>query len=382
MTTEIAIAEISLKDRALTELKKVDAGIADLKAKYVGKVYDCTNALGMAQAKAARVAVREVRYKVPKIAESVTKQLNDLKKDIKDEAERIIGELFEIENVSHSQIDAEEKRKDAEKAEKAALAAAAQKILDDKIIEIGKLPLRCIGQTSDEITLFIAALDAKPIGGEFTGDTRKRAEDAKEEAVTAIRGMLAATIQAEEIAATLKAEQEAETARLEAERVEREAAEKIRREEMEKEQAAFAEEKRKHDLEQAEIKKQRDEEAAKFAAEKAAFETEQAKIKAERDRADRIASEKQSLIDAENKRIADEAAAAQRGVERQAAIVAEAARKKAETERKAAEKKAKLLAAKCADASTAFLKILDICNGNGPGNELEEIATICEAMLL
>lgn len=360
-TPTTAIAEYSLRDAALQELSTVDAGIAALVEQYGGKTYDVMSTAGMDEAKKARMAIRECRYKVPKIEKEKLDLLRDIGKDIKTEAARITTALFAIENPIHDQIEAETQRKAEEKAEKERIAAEALAKLNDMILVISKLPLRCLNQNSAWIGEFAATIEAQQIGGEFTGEIRVRAEAAKADAVAEIRSIHASTVEAEEKAAALKIEQEAETLRLEAEKAERERLAAIEREAMEKEQAAFAEEKRKYDLEQAEIKKQRDEEAAKFAAEKAAFEAEQAKINAERDNADREAREKQAAIDAENKRQQDEIAAQKQEAERQAAIVAEQNRIAAEKEKKAAEKARKLAEAKFKSASVALQAIQDIC---------------------
>ncbi|MFZ4563642.1 MAG: hypothetical protein ACOYNU_09720, partial [Bacteroidales bacterium] len=91
---------------------------------------------------------------------------------------------------------------------------------------------------------------------------------------------------------------------------------------------------------------------------------------------------KQAAIELENKRIQDEAEARKREEARLAAIELEKKAKVAEAERKAAEKKAKLLAVKCADSSTAFKKIYDLCNGCSQKTQAEvlcEISDIAEA---
>jgi chemosensory pili system protein ChpA (sensor histidine kinase/response regulator) len=326
----VAVVEVSLRDKALMELNKVNAGIAELKAKFSGKVYDCSNALGMAQAKAARAEVREIRYKVPKIVDATSKQLNGIKKEVQTDGARIEAELLEIENVSHTQIQAQEAVEEAKRQEKARLAAEAQKILDDKIIAIGKLPLNCIGKESHEISTYLAALEARPFGSEFSGNTLVRAEAAKTEAVAAIRDMLEGTLRAEARAAEIKAEQEAEAARLDAERIERERLEAIQREEMAAETERLNEQKRLNDIEAARLK--------------------------------------------------EEANDKKREEERLAAIEAEKKAVQAEKERKVAEKALKLSAAKCANAATAFQKILDICNGTQSAMEMvTEIAIIAEA---
>lgn len=138
------IAEVSLRDKALAELGKVDKGIADLKAKFAGKVYDCTTTAGMSLAKEARLEIRDVRYQVPKIAEKVTKQLNALKAEVKDEAERIVSELLEIENVSHLQIQAEEDRKAEIKRQKEEAELLRVQTIKERIAVITGLHLKLV----------------------------------------------------------------------------------------------------------------------------------------------------------------------------------------------------------------------------------------------
>jgi hypothetical protein len=430
-----AVAEISLKERAMQELSKVDAGIVALKAQYGSKVYDCTKTIDMAQAKADRVAIREVRYQVPKIAESVTKQLNNLKNDIKSEAERIVGELLEIEKVSDDAIKAEEERKSTEKAEKDRLAAEAQKVLDDKIIAIGKLPLTCIGKSIPEVEDLLARLEPHPIGAEFTRENRNRAEVAKTEALDAIRGILAGMVRAEEVAAQIKAEQEAEAARLEEEQrvnlitgkislirslgsnavfmsVEQIASkiaeleergigdlefEEFRTEaqdakistlqtltdELQEKQAA------------SELLKTQQEELAKaqkdLADSTAKFELQQAEARKAQEAIDSVAKEAHAKEEAGKKRIQDEADTKKREEDRLAALETEKKRleaekkaKEAEKEKKLAEKARKLAEAKCETASVAFHKILVICRDTetySPAEALEAIAILAEGNL-
>lgn len=368
----------------IAEYSVTTAALAKLKTELSGKKYAVDNATGMALAKFDRRGLVTLRTDLEKKRKEIKAPALAHCALIDNEAKRITLELRELEDPIDAQIKAQEEIEEAKRLEKAAIAAAAQKVLDDKIAEIGKLPLRCIGQTSDEITLFIAALDARPFGGEFTGETLARAEAAKEEAITAIRDMLAATVKAEEAAAVAKAEAEVAAAYEEQKRLERESAEKIQREANEKLQAELTEQKRVQDIEAARLKKLADDESARLAGERARFEAEKAEAEKKQAEDNRIAAEKQEAIDSENKRISDEAAAAQREIDRQAAIVAEQSRKDAEVKAKAAEKARKLAEAKCKDAATAFKKILDICNGLSvpQADMLVEIALICEAMTI
>lgn len=338
----------------IAEYSVTTAELAKLKARFDGAKYDVSTTAGLDMAKKDRrelVALRTaLESKRAEIKAPALAQCNL----IDSEAKRIKAEIVALEAPIDAIIKQEEARKEAEKAEKARLAAEAQKVLDDKILEIGKLPLRCIGKDSGEIALFLAALEAKEIGGEFTGETRTRAEQAKADAVAEIRVIHAQLVEQEEKAAAIKAEQEKETARLEAERGEREAQEAAQREALAAQQAELDEQKRLNDIEAARLSELA--KAAKQAEEEAAAE-----LKRQQDAldAERREKEKQDAIEAEQKRIA------------------------AEKEKKAAEKARKLAESKFKDVSTALQAIQDICDDDrvSDSEARAKIAVIAEANL-
>lgn len=380
---QTATTEVSLKNQALAQLLPIESNIASMKTLYGSKVYDCTTTAGMAEAKADRVAIREIRYKIPHIEKDVTRQLNDLKKDIQTKASKLTEELLAIEKVSDDQIKAEEDRKAAIAAEKTRLAAEAQKILDDKILEISKLPMKCLGATSADIAAFVEALETRTFGGEFTGETLVRAETAKAEAVAEIRTMLARTIEAEEAAA-----------KAEAERIEREKQEAIQREELARQQAELAEQKRLQDIE---IAKQQEElrelqrkqaEAQKIIDE--ANAAEQKRLDDIRKADEQKAAEERAKIEAERQAMETKARAEQaekdriqREEEKKQMELAEIKAKEEEEARLAAEKAKALAEAKCETASIAFRKIINLCN-NHDLNETElraKVSIIAEGNL-
>lgn len=356
--------EISLKEKALAELSPIEAGIKDLQAKYGSKAYDCTTSAGMDEAKADRLAVREVRYKIPHIEKSVTRQLNELKKDIQSKAELLTQELLAIERVSDEPIKAEEERRAAIKAEKERIEAERVAGIRTRIDNIKLLPAKAVGASAEDIRTFIDRVSQSPIGADFEEFTTE-AQEAKDQAIVALGQMLDAQIAAEEEA---KIREEL--------RLEQEKAAALDRERLEAEKQAFEAEKRRFEEQQAELQKLRDAEEAKFRAEKEAYEKEQTEIK-------RIADAKTAAEAEEQKRIADEAAAKQREEERQAAILAEQKRAAAEKEKRSAEKARKLAEAKCQDAETAFRKILNICNDHDlSGEEVRcQVSIIAEANL-
>ncbi len=400
--------------------------ISKLRAKYDGQTYDVSTTAGMAKAVEARRELREVRVALDKEKPKVKKEALDFCAKVEADYKMLRSAVSEYEDIPDEAIKAEEKRKEEEKTEKARIAAEAQKALDDKIIEIGKLPLRCVGKNSEEIALFLATLEAKEIGGEFAGETRNRAEQAKSEAVAEIRIMHKAMVEAEENAAIAKAEQEAEVARQEADRVERERVDAIKKKVTDLREVYVTPTMTSADVEliveackskiitndeyqefyqeaftmnqttitalckihgelvareAADAQMKIDQE--KLVKEREAFEAEQKAANAKRAEEDRIAREKQEAAAAEEKRKSDEEAAKVREEERQAAIVAEQKRVEAEKERKAAEKKAKLAEARCKDAETALVKILNVCRDETitDSDARAQVSLIAEASL-
>lgn len=343
--------------------------ISKLRAEFHGVTYDVSTPTGMAKAVEARRKLREARVALDKKKPEVKREALDFCNKVEADYKMLRAAVSEYEDIPDAAIKAEEERKEEIKREKERQAAEAQKVLDDKILEIAKLPLRCSGQSSEWVAEFLGKLEAKEIGGEFTGETRTRAEQAKAEAVNEIRIILQALAEAEVTALRLKAEQEAEAIRLEAERKEQERLAAIQREEFEKKQAELAEQKRIQD-----------EKDAAFRKEQEAFRLEQERVNAERAEADRIEREKREALAAEEKRKQDEALAAEREKERIAALNAETLRKAAEKEKKEAEKARKLALAKLSDATSALKKILAICESDsGTEHKVEQIAIIAEA---
>jgi hypothetical protein len=334
----------------IAEYSVTTAELAKLKARFQGIEYDVTTTAGLDTAKKDRrelVALRTtLEAKRSEIKAPALAQCNL----IDSEAKRIKAEILALETPIDTVIKQEEARKEAEKAEKARLAAEAQKVLDDKIVEIARLPQKCFGNSANQITLFLAALEARPFGGEFTGDTLTRAEAAKTEAVAEIRAILAKAV-----------ETEAEAARIEAERVENDRLAAIQREQMAAQQAELDEQKRLNDIESARL-------------------AELSKAEEERTA---VAKKKEDEAAAELKRQQDVLDSEKREKEKQEAIEAEQKRVVAEKEKKAAEKKARLLAARCKDAETALIKILEICrNEDLDGTDaLAQIELIAEASI-
>ncbi len=369
--------ELAIKDSALIELTKVESGIADLREKYFGKIYEVSTTAGMEEAKKARAEVREPRYKIPKIIDGRKKEIKGIIKDMEAEGQRIEKALREIEDPIDTQIKDEENRKEREKEEKAQLEIKRIAGIQEKLVVLRASAQNALQMNSEEIADLIQTVRNNPV----TEEVYQEFIDEADMAQAAILNNLEASLE------QAKAK-EAELLRIDAERAELEIlranaaeAQKIidennakRQKELD-EQAAeqqrlLAIENEKLEKERAEIQRQKDEADQKEADRIEAIRVKELEEQKEKDRIaeeDRIAKEKQDKID---RQLAGEKAL------------------KEEKERKRLEKEKKLLAAKCKDASTAFNKIIAICNGEiqvgdlgDPEDALKEIAIICEANL-
>lgn len=115
--TAEAVEENPIRHLALVDLNKVSAGIADLRARYAGVVFDVSTSKGMDEAKKARMAVREPRYAVEKIRKEQASRIRAAQVELNSVAERITNALREIEDPIDAQIKAEEERKERERQE-------------------------------------------------------------------------------------------------------------------------------------------------------------------------------------------------------------------------------------------------------------------------
>lgn len=328
---------------AIQEYSVTAAELAKLRERMKGVIYDVTTTAGMESARKDRrelVTLRtSLETKRKEIKAPALKRCND----IDAEAKRITAEILLLEGPIDSQIRAEEARKEAERQAKAEAERQRVAAIMERIEKIRTAAARCTALTAAEIADSIAKLETLPVGDDVYQEFRPQAQDAKTAALQELRGLHrqkeAEEEQERQAAAErerIRAEQGAEAARLAAEREElerlRREQEEVARVEREKLEAEKAEFRKQQEERDKEIFRQRKEVEEKALAE----ENERARIAAE---ADRIQREKE----AEEHRIAAEKA------------------KEAEKERKAAEKARKLAEAKCADAATAFKKILGIC---------------------
>ena len=106
----------SLQEHAMQEITSIEAGLADLEAKYRDVVYDVTTTKGMEAAREARAAIRDPRYKLERVRAATSRELTTIQRAVNAEAKRITGRIETIEWPIHEQIKAEEDRIESERA--------------------------------------------------------------------------------------------------------------------------------------------------------------------------------------------------------------------------------------------------------------------------
>lgn len=246
----LAIAEpapllpVSIKDAVLAQFAEAEATVVALAEKYRRVAFDVTTTKGMNEAKAARLELREKgRFAVQRAEKSVKADVNDLKRVMADEVERIVAIVLPVEEAIDQQIKAEEDRKAAAKAERDRIEAERIAAHQAGIAKIRGYLTRCQepGMTSARIGTGILLLEPVTFGPEWQ-EFAEQAMTAKTETLAAMRELHAKAVDSE--AAAIRAE---------VERIEREAELERRAAENARIAAELAEQKRALDAQAAEV---------------------------------------------------------------------------------------------------------------------------------
>lgn len=277
--------DIEQVNQALVQFSAVEAGLQALRTQYEGVVYDVTSADGMAQAKAARVAIREPRYEVERVRKAAKAPLLAIGKKLDADAARITAALEELEAPIDQQIKAEEARKEAERQAKISAEAARVSAIQERMAELRGNPMLTPASGSALIADHIADLDRIAVDDSFA-EFREQAADAKAAGLARLRALHDSAVAHEAEQARIEAER-AELARL---RAEQEARDKVERERIAAEERAARAAREQADREAAEklrqereaLAAQRREQEAAAAAEAKRLADERAEIERQR----------------------------------------------------------------------------------------------------
>ncbi|WP_289242030.1 MULTISPECIES: hypothetical protein [Delftia] len=207
-TGAVLTTPISIREAVLAQFREAEPTIQALADKYRDVAYAVATPKGMKEAVAARADLRDNgRLLLTRTETRIKGEVNDLKRTMADEVERLVGVVKPIEEHVDAQIKAEEKRKADEKAarEKAEADRVAQH--RQNLEKLRAYADQAKGQPVEAIERAIAALEALQFGEEW------------EEFATA------AALTRESTVAALRALAQTERTRLENERLARELAE-------------------------------------------------------------------------------------------------------------------------------------------------------------
>ena len=248
-----ALAPLSIKDTVLAQFAEAERTVTALAEKYKRVAYDCATTKGMADAKAARLDLRENgRYAVQRAEAKVKGEVNDLKRVMAVEVERLVGIVRPVEEAIDAQIKAREEQLAAEKAERERQAAESARIeaerkqrLEDGIATLAGYVQKAQGKTAAAMAAGIAFVEAIVIDPAHWEEYTERAAGTLASTLQALRAMHATQVKAEADAAELealrreKAEREArERAQAQAEAARKAAEERAAREKAEAEARA------------------------------------------------------------------------------------------------------------------------------------------------
>jgi len=223
------VAHSSIKDAVLAQFKDAEVIVIGLADKYRDVAFDVTTPKGMKEAIAARADLRDNgRLFVTKAETRIKADVNDLKRVMSSEVDRLVAIVKPVEDAVDAQIKAEEQRKAAEKAERDRIAAEKAAAHQAKIAKIRAAAENAKGISSERIKNGIAMVEGLAFGVECE-DFLGQYEQAKDETLTSMRASLAEA-QAREAAEAQRLENERVAAELAAQRAALEAqAAEIRR---------------------------------------------------------------------------------------------------------------------------------------------------------
>lgn len=265
------------------------AKLSGLIKQHSGLSTDVSNPTAYAKVKAVWREYYDIRLDIKKKTEGTLADMKSQLNAVKQAAEAVVGEWKAEEDKWKAFLDAEDKRKELVRKQKAEAELERLRTIRAKIDEIRNLPLVEALADSERLAIVLESLESRVLSEAEFAEFQTEATEVLKEAASKLQALLDAKLEQERIAEAQKAE------------------------------------------------------AERLAAERAAFETEQKRIRAEQEAAQR---EAQAKIDAENARIAAEQAEQRKALEAQQAEIdrqnaaIEAAKREAEREAKAKEDEA------------------------------------------
>jgi len=200
---------------AIAEYNPVETGLADLRKRYGGVVYDLTNREEDKACRTARAECVQLRGRLETTRKRLKEPALRYSQLIDSEARRINTEIAKVEMGLDEQIRADEARREEERQRKANAAAAKRKAIQARIDQIRAIAARAVGKSAANIEEKVKLVVSQPIDALY-GELIEEARQAKAETLTALRTMHANAV-AHETQQRQLSEQIAEQQRLDAE---------------------------------------------------------------------------------------------------------------------------------------------------------------------
>lgn len=205
-------------------LAHVAAG-RELAERYKGVVADVTTGAGYSQIAGIRTELREAwRYPVQKLQKEISKTLGTLQRSTNRHIDALIAEAEAHEAPFQALLDAEDDRKAKLRAEAEAKEAARKQAHAEAIAAISSMPGAAAGLSSAELEERLQAAKDIIVDDSYE-EFQGQAQQAKDEAVRQLTGMLVAARADEAERAELEEERRRQAAFAEQQRLQREAAE-------------------------------------------------------------------------------------------------------------------------------------------------------------
>jgi len=193
-----AIAPASIKDAAIAHLRAREAAVTALAERYRDVALDLSTHKGLAAGKAARLDLRENgRFAIQRSRDETKDLLNEAKKNVEAEADRLIAIVKPVEDHVHAQIEA---REEVIKAEKKKEEARKQAHIDN-IAQIVGYATVSAGIGSARLQQGIEFVEQIDVSEDAFEEFVPAATVAKETTLEKLRAALAQALEAERIRA-------------------------------------------------------------------------------------------------------------------------------------------------------------------------------------
>jgi hypothetical protein len=230
-----ALAEVTKTNTTITQHLETARGIA---MQFAGVVADVRTTKGYEEIAKIRTRLREEgRYPIQGLKKEGSKLLGTMQRQFNQRCDDIIEEVLDLERPFQEQLDAEDQRKENERKEREEAEARRKQAHMDAIAAITSMVTDAMGMGSVELKAQIEAAEGIIVDDgyqEFQG----QAQQARDEAVRQLRGMLVSALADEAERAEIEETRRRQAEFAEQQRVQREAAEAAAAEARAKQEAA------------------------------------------------------------------------------------------------------------------------------------------------